>query len=291
LGSAIGLFNILVSKDGYSGGVYTLFDISIFCVLSLFFIPNPGLVANDMFPLNIPAWSLFFEILGNMVFFVIYSTVMWDFIKVALSIVAVILALLIFSSPEQNIGYGTAFTDAHFAIIRVGYSFFVGAVIYDRFRICSVNRTINGALGVYIPYLSLVVVAAVLVFTPSKIVRPYFDFLVVTCVFPLVVYTSLFYQPIGIGARIFKFAGTISYPIYILHVPLIHLFYGVLKKVFGVSAAEYAPVSGLIFLFVLTLICHFVVKYYDMPIRAALTAARLSRSLAARRDGPRRDGQ
>lgn len=274
LGSAIGLFNMIVSSKGYAGGGHTLYDIVIYSILAIFVIPNPGIGTPAIFPLDGPAWSLFFELVANMVFFIIYVAVPTRIVKAMLGMFACILALLIFTSPDRNISSGTIFSEVHFGIIRVGYSFFIGTLIYERYK--SINaKQIDNILSTYAPYLIILIVAAILVYSPSVVLRPYFDLITVTCVFPIIVYIGLFYQPAGIGAKIFKFIGVISYPLYVLHAPFVTLLYGGVKKIFGVAVADYAPFSGIIFILVLMPCCFYVVKYYDAPLRHILIAGRV----------------
>jgi peptidoglycan/LPS O-acetylase OafA/YrhL len=62
----------------------------------------------------------------------------------------------------------------------------------------------------------------------------------------------------------------LSYPVYVLHVPVARLLNGVLAKGFHVPVAHWAPYAGIAFLAVFLPACLLADRWYDGPVRARL---------------------
>ena len=126
-------------------GTAPLISTTVDLTTNLYFLPSP---ASDMlFPLNLPAWSLFFELLINLVFAL---TVKRLNNKVLATVVAAAGALLLLAALSRMIGFGlrAGLMDAGFdwesfgaGILRVTYSLFAGVLIYRLFRRHRLSRT------------------------------------------------------------------------------------------------------------------------------------------------------
>jgi peptidoglycan/LPS O-acetylase OafA/YrhL len=119
----------------------------------------------------------------------------------------------------------------------------------------------------------LVAMAALLMCSPPPSLQPYFDFVCVTAIFPLIVYAALFFQPAGHTRKICTFLGAISYPVYAIHAPLAALAEALLRKLAGLSVQDYAPYAGIMFVSTLLPLC-WVLNNYDVRIRAMLNPKR-----------------
>ena len=79
----------------------------------------------------------------------------------------------------------------------------------------------------------------------------------------------------GVGARVCKFLGSISYAVYVIHVPLEWLITGMIQRMAGVPVESWdpwAPWAGFCFIGVLLAFCWALDKFYDAPLRRFLLA-------------------
>jgi peptidoglycan/LPS O-acetylase OafA/YrhL len=236
---------------------------------ALFLLPYP-LTPSWIFPLNGPSWSLLVELVGNAVYGLTASRLR---IRLLVSIVAagavgLVVVLLSHGGHDLNAGYTLKGLFAGF--VRYAYSYFAGVAIYRRYR----SRAPAKTRSRLVPWLVLAVIASLLMLSPSTGVQPYYDFVVVTLCFPLLIYAALLTRPDPLTARICTFFGAISYAVYALHEPLSRLVVGVL----GSGATRHAPWSGLLFVAFLVALCWLIDRTYDAPVRRwllQLTGTRL----------------
>jgi peptidoglycan/LPS O-acetylase OafA/YrhL len=219
---------------------------------------------QEMHPLNGPAWSLFFEYIGN----ILYALFIRKFSKTALSVLVFITAGLlihytIFGSQGDVIG-GWSVTPEQLKIgfTRLLFPFFAG-ILLSRF-----GKLITIKGGFWICAVLLVTVLSIpRLGGPEKIwMNGLYESIVIILIFPLIV-------SIGAGSsinsgttkKISKFLGDISYPIYITHYPLIYVYTAwVIDN--KVSLKEGIPM-GLLLIAVSIVIAYLSLKFYDEPVR------------------------
>ena len=105
-----------------------------------------------------------------------------------------------------------------------------------------------------------------------------YDSLCIILVFPLIVYLGASGElKQGLAARICKFLGEISYPIYIIHYPFIYLFtswfYNNREFLMSGTTSAYLQLiaGGLAVLGSSITVAYLALKYYDIPVRKWLT--------------------
>lgn len=241
-------------------------------LLGLLMIPVwPGCGADvrgngEMFPLNGPAWSLFFEYIGS----VLYATVLHRLSTRALAFVAALsgaaLAATAFMdlSGACNVGLGWSLGGwgALGGMLRLTFSFSAGLLLARLLR----PRRVRGAFWIA----AVVIVAAMLcpyVGGPQpSVFNAAYDSLCTLVVFPAVVALGA----CGVttdrtSGSICEFLGRISYPVYMIHYPVMYLFYNWVwnnSKTF----AEVWPVCCVIFVGVLAA-AWVAMRFYDEPVR------------------------
>jgi peptidoglycan/LPS O-acetylase OafA/YrhL len=218
LGSAFGLLSALALTHAYSRNHLTPGELLTTVALSLLLLPNLGDVwANhNVFPLNGPAWSLFFELFANLAFwFMIRSRLaskVW-----LLGVAGTCLVMLsLYKGPLAEAGaFSQSFTQG---FARVGFSFCMGVAVF-RFR--ETRRMAPVAA------LAVVFLLGGMLLTRGKIVEQHATQLVfVAVVSPLVVYLGSLVK-IPVAAEPFcSFLGDFSYPLYILHQPFLLIWGG-----------------------------------------------------------------
>lgn len=255
IGSVIGLVAFLL--DPYND-LWTKYSdrMGLLFLSSCFMIPYPIVMERfgNLFHLNPPTWSLFWEYIAN----IVYAFVLVRIGKKGLWGVIIIGAVLLFyeSHRSSNIVVGWNGETFGGGAIRVLYSFPAGILIY---RMGGIIRSKLGFITV-----SVLLVAAFLVpFDKryNRIVEPS----LVVIYFPFVI-------ALGAGAtlrphvtKLCRVLGELSYPLYMVHYPFIWLFLSyVLKYKPSLMQMTLITVIGTILLIGLAWI---ILTYVDEPIR------------------------
>jgi peptidoglycan/LPS O-acetylase OafA/YrhL len=219
---------------------------------------------GEMHPLNGPAWSLFFEYVAN----ILYALFIRKFSNKALSVLVFLagcaLIHLATTSPNGDVigGWSLDLAQGRIGITRLMYPFFAGLLLS---RICTPGRIKHAFL-----WCSLIVIA-VLSFprvggSEHLWMNGLYDSLSIIFIFPLVVFMGASGEVNGkFASKICKFFGDISYPIYIIHYPLIYIFTAWVVDN-NVPIADAWP-TGLLVLFASIAIAYACLKFYDIPVR------------------------
>lgn len=212
----------------------------------------------NLFHLNPPTWSLFWEYVAN----VVYALVLVRLRPRQLGLVLVLAAgaLCYESRTTGHLGVGWGSENAGGGAIRVAYSFVVGLWLYRA------NWLLRSRLG----FGSLTALLLGVFFFP---IVPKINWLAD----PLLV---IFYLPLlvalGAGAApaprlngLYRFLGDISYPLYMVHYPFIWLFMSYLEKEKPTASTLAVLIS--VAMLALVLLAYAVLRWVDAPLRAYLT--------------------
>ncbi|HEX2869498.1 MAG TPA: acyltransferase [Ignavibacteriales bacterium] len=222
----------------------------------------------EMHPLDGPAWSLFFEYVGN----ILYALFIRKFSNKLLSILVFLAACLTIhlavTSPNGDVIGGWSIEPAQFRIglTRLLYPFFAGLLLS---RVVKPGKVKNAFL-----WCSLMIIV-VLSFpriggSENLWMNGLYDSLSIIFLFPLIVYMGASGEIKGkYASKISRFLGDISYPLYITHYPLIYIFtaWAIDNKIPMVKAW---PV-GLLLLASAIAIAYLSLKLYDIPVRKWLS--------------------
>jgi peptidoglycan/LPS O-acetylase OafA/YrhL len=263
LGSVLGLLSFLFDPFGGHPELYNAGKLVLIFLSSIFLIPYPAAMPEryfNLFNLNAPAWSLFWEYVANIFYaFILYRVGRrWLLLLTILSAAA--LGFVGYHAGNLMGGWGGAsFWDG---CARICFSFMVGLLIYRS------NWIIKNRLG-FIGLSALLILAFIM---------PYFkwnwlaELLVVLFYFPLLI-------ALGAGARLtqgFKklcvFSGKISYPLYMTHYAAIWAFsnyYNSHKP--GTAQLSFIIPTGII---LLVGIAYLAMVIYDIPVRRYLSSKR-----------------
>lgn len=224
---------------------------------------------GEMYPLNGPSWSLFFEYIGN----VLYALVIRRLGTGALAALVVgagcALAVHAVAGPLGDVCVGYSLTGMEFTggSLRLLFSFSAGLLLFRLFR----PARIRGAF--WLCSLAVVALLAVPRIGGARHLwmNGLYDTLCIVLLFPAIVY-------LGASGRstdkyttaLCKFLGEISYPLYMVHYPFIYLYYGWVKT-HGLTFRESLPGAAGVVVgsIALAWIC---LKLYDVPVRRYLTA-------------------
>jgi peptidoglycan/LPS O-acetylase OafA/YrhL len=260
IGSVLGLLTFLFDPFSNLYTIYGFKETVLIFLTSAFLIPYPVVSERyyNLFNLNAPSWSLFWEYVANL----IYATILFKVAKRILPFLTVLAAIvLIYVSWNANGLLGGWSGETFFdGLARVSFSFLMGMLLF-RFNWIIKNKL--GLLG-----MSILLLLAFL--TPySSEWNWLVDPLLVIFYFPLLV-------SLGAGAiltpkshRINSFSGGISYPLYMTHYPFMWVFanYVVAVKPSYTELSWVIPISVTF----LILLAFLVSKFLDLPIRGYLT--------------------
>lgn len=83
---------------------------------------------------------------------------------------------------------------------------------------------------------------------PAGSIRIGYDLSVVILLYPVLVIIGSKVEPAGLQRRCYKWLGSISYPLYLLHMPVTYITAGVWAHVFHAAPEFFRPYSGLFLL-------------------------------------------
>jgi len=257
VGMAITVAGVLASWAAHMPIVWTARDLGLAALFNGLFLPSPLTVAHleREFPLDLPAWSLFFELVINF-FYVL--TWRWLSNRVLLAICAVggtVFAMSCFAHGSADIGADWSTFWAGFA--RIAYSFPAGILIYrtsKRLAPVSVN-----------PWILLVALAVILQVPANGPYRGLYDAAIVLAGFPLLVILGGAAKESDAGRPVFAFLGLTSYAIYVLHVPTYTIAERVCWKLLHIQ--NVVPWLGFGVVTLVIAGSWVLDRYYDVPVR------------------------
>lgn len=239
-------------------------QIAVALPFALVWLPTPTAVLDyygALFPLNGPAWSLFFEIAVNAAFALLPLRLN----RVALlAIVVVSGALLIpIALAFGRLDVGFSWTNFAAGFPRVAYGFFVGVLVY---RMRGVWRI--PALPAWAPFLGLL---AVFMIPAPGGPRPIYELVAVLVLMPALVAVAAETRVSGRAYRLCVLLGLLSYGIYALHVPL----WNVIELTLDASDVR-LPGAALVLLVAATATGAAAAAHwlYDAPVRRRLSRPR-----------------
>lgn len=275
LGALIGAISfLLTSMERWDGTHSTLLLTLIALVCSWLMIPAlPGMQRDvrgngEMFPLNGPCWSLFFEYIGN----ILYALIIRRLSTRALAWLTALLccALTWFAVTNQS-GYGSIgvgwtvdTTNLLGGTLRMLCPFTIGMLMS---RVFKPIKNVRGAFWI------CTIILLVLFHVPfidggsPMSLNGIFEAVCIIGVFPIIVWLGASGTTTdNTSRRICRFLGDISFPLYIVHYPLMYAFYMWLIKTELYTFSETWPIA------ISTMACSVCIawlslRFYDEPVR------------------------
>ncbi len=261
-GSVLGLTGFLLHPLGKGPDNHSAAYIGLIFLTSILMIPFPFVPEryNNLFNLNAPSWSLFWEYVANLLYaWVLYRLARRYLLWVAILAAGGLLALGYSRGTLLGGWGGSTFWDGG---VRLAFSFTAGMVLY-RYRLIIPNK---------LDFPGVALLLLPVFFVPSgsynRIVEP----LLVIVYFPLII-------ALGAGANssrfggICRFSGMISYPLYMVHYEAMWTF-GNYLTIYKPGTQELAIViicgTALLIGF-----AYLVLRVYDVPVRKYLTRLRM----------------
>lgn len=254
-----------------------LWKVLLVMVIGFTMIPLPPSMDirgwSETYPLNGPAWSLFYEYVVN----ILYGLFVSRFSRPLLAALVVLAGAALIHYGVTGVsgdligGWSLEPAQLRIGFTRVTYPFFAGLLL---FRTAKIARVRNAFL-----WCSLLLVA-VLAFPRiggegHRWMNGLYESLSVVLIFPLIVYLGAGGMLTGKAEKRWcKFLGDISYPVYITHYPLVYT-YTAWVQGNRIPLSKSYPI-GLVVFFSAIAIAYVCLKWYDQPLRAWLQKKRLA---------------
>lgn len=304
IGALVGTIAFCIGGcTNWSGEVAQWYNILLAAVLGMLLIPAiPGCSYDvrgngEMFPLNGPSWSLFFEYIGNVIYALIIRKLSAKWLKITVIIMALLFGAFAVTdtSGYGSIGVGWTLDKINFAggLLRMLFPFTLGMLI--RRRLFSGNKSATGScknsttarksggaqLASYLKGFTgttSFIISSLLLFIIFSV--PFlgsdgnlsrngiFEFCAISIIFPIILI-------MGAGAAIpqthkkglgiiwvTSFFGRLSYPLYIVHYPVMYLFYSwLIKEEVYTLSQGWTTVAGVIA--IILIIAYLALKFYE----------------------------
>lgn len=288
MGALVGLICFLIGGAKQWDGSQVPFYLSLICfLLSIFMIPAYPSASyevrgnGEMFPLNGPTWSLFFEYIGN----ILYAIFIRRLSNKALTLFVILVGgLHTFYSLANLSGYGSFgvgwtldAVNLCGGMLRMLFPFSVGMLIARNFRPLKIKYSflicpIILIAALFLPYIEGL--------EPISFNGLYESFCIVV-LFPLILLIGA--SDRGENKLVNKTSnllGELSYPLYIVHYPIMYLFYQWLIKneLYSLKATlPYAVSVVALSIF----LAYLLLRFYDKPLRKRL-AKKMQKTITSR---------
>jgi peptidoglycan/LPS O-acetylase OafA/YrhL len=246
LGHSVGLMKIIVSM-----------------LIGFTLLPSPDVRGwGETHSLDGPCWSLLQEYIANL----IYALFGRKMSRLVLWIIVIIsgCALIDVALWHGNVGTGWSYETFWIAFVRMMYPFFAGLLLFRT------GKLIRIPMAYTICSLALIILFCI----PAHSFYGLYEAICIILFFPIIVAAGAGGQVSGRWAKICKFSGEISYPIYIIHYPFIYIYTAWIYNN-KPTPAQIVPVAISLFIFFI-LLAWAALKLYDEPVRAWLKKKYLS---------------
>lgn len=231
---------------------------------------------KEMYPLNGPSWSLFFEYIGNILYAVFIRRLSTKALALLVGLAGCGLASFAILGPYGDICAGFSLTGVEFTagFLRLLFSFSAGLLMIRVFR----PVRVKGAF--WICSLGLVALLAMPRFGGAEHLwlNGVYDTVCFAVFFPLFVFLGASGQTTDRHTtRVCNFLGMISYPLYMVHYPFIYLYFAWVKNE-ELTFVQSLPGALAVVLGSVAL-AYACLKWYDIPVRKYLAGRLLKRKV------------
>jgi peptidoglycan/LPS O-acetylase OafA/YrhL len=265
LGLLAGIAVTLASMAGRNSMGWEASSLLPAILLALLFLPNlSGRPVDSLFPLNIPCWSLFLEVVVNLLF-----VLAWPLLTVRRLVITVLWTGTAMVAATLHVGHadqGATVATLAAGVARVIFGFFVGVLIARHIqpgRRCESNWGVIAIMGV--------VLVAIVGWPEAGMARAIWDVSCMLVVFPLVVLWGTRVDPGEWLGRVATFLGVTSYAVYVLHSPLLSVMNSATPFMVRLTGRSIeAPWLAIAVVVGLLAGAWLVDRYFDTPVRLLL---------------------
>ena len=248
LGTAIGAVVFATAVDDYAMGA----ALTLMVAAGALLIPLPLGADVQIFNLNRPAWSLFFEMVANLLYGAFVSKLGLKSLGTLSAIGAVAIAASFTSAGTGSLGHhGDSMLGG---AARILFAFPLGVLFHRLYRAGRLNFSIPTPL-------IMTGFVATLALPDFGALNGVADAAVVILIFPALIASAITARVSDRFAGSFAYLALLSYPLYILHGPILMAFAQAGGESMGVLLA--GAVTSVV-------VAGFAARWFDEPARALL---------------------
>ena len=225
---------------------------------------------QEMHPLNSVGWSLFFEYLANILYALGLRKLSKPALGLFVGLAAIALAHLAITSPTGDVSGGWTLNteQVRIGITRTLYPFFAGLLLV---RLATPTRIKHAFLWCSL-LLALILYMPRLGGATHLWLNGIYEAGCIIFIFPLIVYVGAS----GVAStqterRLCTFLGELSYPLYLVHYPLVYFYVAWISNHKGVTLSQAWPYAALVLLGSIV-VAYASLKWVDEPVRHWLRA-------------------
>lgn len=280
MGAIIGFASFaFVGFERWDGTTAPISWVMVALLLTMFMIPAvPGIPYEvrgngEMFPLNGPGWSLFFEYVGNILYALFIRRLSTKVLAVLTFLLGCIHAWFFLGdvSGYGMIGVGWTIDKVNFfgGLVRMLFPFTMGMLLARTFK----PMKVKGAFWICILLLITLFSVPYIESKGNVNFNCLYEFVCIAFIFPFIVWLGACGSNDEVSAmtnRISMVLGAISYPLYIVHYPIMYIFYAWLidKQYYTLQDCLCVVILVVTASILLAFLC---LKFYDEPVRRWLT--------------------
>lgn len=265
-GTLLGCFYLLIRNRLMPAEHMPVAEIGTLLTTGMLFVPLVGDAYHTIFPLNPASWSLFFELVVNIAYVAAFFLLSR---RVLTAAIAVSLVLLVVASVAAGtLDFGMTGKTIVSGLPRVSFSFFLGVLL------CRSMTTYQGSLGFlargwWVEAAILLTLVVFAIAPANNAGRVAYDLASIAIVFPIMVVTGALAPTAPRLAGFYGWLGRISYPIYIIHTPMLMIIAGAGKAV-SIDPFAHHPWFGIAMAVAVIVIADIATRIYDEPVRRFL---------------------
>ena len=273
MGAVIGTITFLIGgREQWDGTVTPIGGVALALLLTALMIPAlPGSMHEvrgngEMFPLNGPQWSLFFEYIGNIIYALIIRRLSTRMLAVLVALLAALHTWIFVwdLSGYDSVGIGWTIDTINLwgGLVRMLFPFTVGMLLARTFK----PRKIKYSFWICSAILLATFAVPYIASEGALSMNSLYEVVCIAFVFPIIVWLGACGSTEGSTGRISGLLGDLSYPLYIVHYPVMYLFYAWLidKHFYSFEDTLLMPAIVVAVSIALAYAC---LKLYDEPVR------------------------
>ena len=240
-------------------------------IIGAFLIPVPTSMDvrgwTEMFPLNGPAWSLFYEYIANILHVFILRKMSNLVLGICVLLAAAVTYYTAITGPSGDLigGWSLEPEQIRLGFTRLLFPYMAGMLLRRMVKLRSGKKTLLISSLILIVVLSIPRIGG----REALWANGLYEAIIVTLVFPVIIYLGAIGEVKGnYLKKACNFLGDISYPLYITHFPFIMVYYAWMANN-DISLELGIPV-GIAVMLLTILLAWASLKYYDLPIRKRL---------------------
>lgn len=230
-------------------------------VTALLMLPQFSLHDAAMFPLLGVIWSLFFELMVNLLYVLTRPALTSKVLAAIVVACAVIIAVVAYRRGGLDYGRLGTPVEVIAGLSRATFGILLGVLLYRHRQ--AVWKALPQKLG---PYGATAILCCILALPSVGRLDTTIELFAVFVLFPILVMAAARTEPKA-GVRLMTVLGIASYPLYLLH----PLFAEIFILWMPTAVRAYAPLSGVVFMLLMVAMSLALERFIDLPMRKALS--------------------